>query len=217
MKSILAVGVPSIIMVAIGSVMNFTMNQILIGFTSTAVAVFGAYFKLQSFIFMPIFGLNNAMVSIVAYNYGARKPDRIRKAVLFSCLAAFLFMLCGFAVFQLMPEVLLSMFDPTAEFLAIGCKALQTISWAFPIAGFCVVLSSVFQALGTGLYATIVSLARQLLVLLPVAYLLSLSGRLELVWWSFPIAEMASITVTALLLLRIYRQKLRPILEEQRA
>ena len=116
MKSILAVGVPSIIMVAIGSVMNFTMNQILIGFTSTAVAVFGAYFKLQSFIFMPIFGLNNAMVSIVAYNYGARKPDRIRKAVLFSCLAAFLFMLCGFAVFQLMPEVLLSMFDPTAEF-----------------------------------------------------------------------------------------------------
>ena len=217
MKSILAVGVPSIIMVAIGSVMNFTMNQILIGFTSTAVAVFGAYFKLQSFIFMPIFGLNNAMVSIVAYNYGARKPDRIRKAVLFSCLAAFLFMLCGFAVFQLMPEVLLSMFDPTAEFLAIGCKALQTISWAFPIAGFCVVLSSVFQALGTGLYATIVSLARQLLVLLPVAYLLSLSGRLELVWWSFPIAEMASITVTDLLLLRIYRQKLRPILEEQRA
>ena len=217
MKSILAVGVPSIIMVAIGSGMNFTMNQILIGFTSTAVAVFGAYFKLQSFIFMPIFGLNNAMVSIVAYNYGARKPDRIRKAVLFSCLAAFLFMLCGFAVFQLMPEVLLSMFDPTAEFLAIGCKALQTISWAFPIAGFCVVLSSVFQALGTGLYATIVSLARQLLVLLPVAYLLSLSGRLELVWWSFPIAEMASITVTALLLLRIYRQKLRPILEEQRA
>ena len=211
------VGIPSIIMQSIGSVMTFGMNKILLMFSSTAAAIFGVYFKRQSFIFMPIFGLNNAMVSIVAYNYGARKPDRIRKAVLFSCLAAFLFMLCGFAVFQLMPEVLLSMFDPTAEFLAIGCKALQTISWAFPIAGFCVVLSSVFQALGTGLYATIVSLARQLLVLLPVAYLLSLSGRLELVWWSFPIAEMASITVTALLLLRIYRQKLRPILEEQRA
>ena len=109
------------------------------------------------------------------------------------------------------------MFKPTAEFLAIGCSALRTISWAFLVAGFCVVLSSVFQALGTGLYATIVSLARQLLVLLPVAYLLSLSGRLELVWWSFPIAEVASILVTALLLLRIYRQKLKPIIQEQKA
>ncbi len=143
-------------MVAIGSVMCFTMNQILVGFTSTAVAVFGAYFKLQSFIFMPIFGLNNAMVSIVAYNYGARKPDRIRKTVVLSCVVAFLFMLCGFAVFQLMPETLLSMFAPTAEFLAIGCNALQTISWAFLVAGFCVILSSVFRALGTGLYATII-------------------------------------------------------------
>ena len=217
LKPILAVGVPSIIMVAIGSVMCFTMNQILVGFTSTAVAVFGAYFKLQSFIFMPIFGLNNAMVSIVAYNYGARKPDRIRKTVVLSCVVAFLFMLCGFAVFQLMPETLLSMFAPTAEFLAIGCNALQTISWAFLVAGFCVILSSVFQALGTGLYATIVSLARQLLVLLPAAYLLSLSGRLEMVWWSFPIAEIASVMVTSVLMLRIYRQKLRPLVEEQKA
>lgn len=217
LKPILAVGVPSIIMVAIGSVMCFTMNQILVGFTSTAVAVFGAYFKLQSFIFMPIFGLNNAMVSIVAFNYGARKPDRIRKTVILSCVVAFLFMLCGFAAFQLMPETLLSMFQPTAEFLAIGCNALRTISWAFLVAGFCVILSSVFQALGTGLYATIVSLARQLLVLLPAAYLLSLTGRLEMVWWSFPIAEIASVTVTAVLMLRIYRQKLRPLVEEQKA
>ena len=126
-------------------------------------------------------------------------------------------MLCGFAVFQLMPETLLSMFAPTAEFLAIGCNALQTISWAFLVAGFCVILSSVFQALGTGLYATIVSLARQLLVLLPAAYLLSLSGRLEMVWWSFPIAEIASVMVTSVLMLRIYRQKLRPLVEEQKA
>lgn len=217
LKPILSVGIPSIIMVAIGSVMTFTMNQILVGFTPTAVAVFGAYFKLQSFIFMPIFGLNNAMVSIVAYNFGARKPDRIKKAVGISCTAAFLFMLCGFTAFQLVPEVLLAMFTPTAEFLDIGCRALRTISWAFLLAGFCVVLSAVFQALGSGLYATIVSLARQLLVLLPVAYLLSLTGRLELVWWSFPIAEFASILVTLLLFLRIYRQKLLPILKEQPA
>ena len=213
LKPILSVGIPSIVMVAIGSVMNFTMNQILVGFTSTAVAVFGAYFKLQSFIFMPVFGLTNAMVPIVAYNFGARKPARIQKCIVLSCICAFLFMLCGFAVFQITPELLLAMFHPTDTFLSMGSQALRIISWGFPIASFCVVLSAVFQALGIGLYATIVSLARQLLVLLPVAYLLSLSNRLELVWWSFPVAELVCIIVTLFFFCRVYRKKLRPISE----
>lgn len=210
-KTILAVGVPSILMVAIGSVMTFTMNGILGGFTPTAVAVFGAYFKLQSIIFMPIFGLNNAAIPIIAYNYGARKPERIRKTVLFSCGAAMAFMLLGFLAFQCIPEVLLAMFEPTQSFLDIGCRALRIISYSYLMAGICVVITSVFQALGNGIYATIVSLARQLVVLLPVAYLLSLTERLDLVWLAFPIAEVVSLAVTLALFVRIYRRRLKPL------
>lgn len=210
-KIILAVGVPSILMVAIGSVMTFTMNRILGGFTPTAVAVFGSYFKLQSFVFMPVFGLNNAMIPIVAYNYGARKPERIRKTVILSCAVAMTFMLAGFLAFQFIPETLLAMFEPTQHFLDIGCRALQTISYSYLVAGICVVLTAVFQALGNGIYATIVSLARQLVVLVPVAYLLSLTDRLELVWLAFPIAEAFSLAVTLGLFVRIYRRKLKPL------
>lgn len=210
-KIILAVGVPSILMVAIGSVMTFTMNRILGGFTPTAVAVFGSYFKLQSFVFMPVFGLNNAMIPIVAYNYGARKPERIRKTVILSCAVAITFMLAGFLAFQFIPETLLAMFEPTQHFLDIGCRALQTISYSYLVAGICVVLTAVFQALGNGIYATIVSLARQLVVLVPVAYLLSLTDRLELVWLAFPIAEAFSLAVTLGLFVRIYRRKLKPL------
>ena len=210
-KIILAVGVPSILMVAIGSVMTFTMNRILGGFTPTAVAVFGSYFKLQSFVFMPVFGLNNAMIPIVAYNYGARKPERIRKTVILSCAVAITFMLAGFLAFQFIPKTLLAMFEPTQHFLDIGCRALQTISYSYLVAGICVVLTAVFQALGNGIYATIVSLARQLVVLVPVAYLLSLSDRLELVWLAFPIAEAFSLAVTLGLFVRIYRRKLKPL------
>lgn len=210
-KIILAVGVPSILMVAIGSVMTFTMNRILGGFTPTAVAVFGSYFKLQSFVFMPVFGLNNAMIPIVAYNYGARKPERIRKTVILSCAVAMTFMLVGFLAFQFIPETLLAMFEPTQHFLDIGCRALQTISYSYLVAGICVVLTAVFQALGNGIYATIVSLARQLVVLVPVAYLLSLTDRLELVWLAFPIAEAFSLAVTLGLFVRIYRRKLNPL------
>lgn len=210
-KIILAVGVPSILMVAIGSVMTFTMNRILGGFTPTAVAVFGSYFKLQSFVFMPVFGLNNAMIPIVAYNYGARKPERIHKTVILSCAVAMTFMLAGFLAFQFIPETLLAMFEPTQHFLDIGCRALQTISYSYLVAGICVVLTAVFQALGNGIYATIVSLARQLVVLVPVAYLLSLTDRLELVWLAFPIAEAFSLAVTLGLFVRIYRRKLKPL------
>lgn len=213
LRPILAVGVPSILMVAIGSVMTYGMNRILLGFTATAVAVFGAYFKLQSFIFMPVFGLNNAMVSIVAYNYGARKPDRILKTIRLSCLVAFCFMLCGLLAFQLAPDAVLAMFEPSEDFLRIGRQALQTISYSYLMAGFSVVFCSVFQALGNGLYATVVSLARQLLVLLPVAFLLALAHRLDLVWWAFPIAEVVSVLVCTALMVRIYRRKLRPLVQ----
>ena len=210
-RPILSVGVPSVLMVAVGSLMTFTMNRILNGFSSTAVAVFGAYFKLQSFVFMPVFGLNNAMVAIVAFNYGARKPDRLKKTVLLSCIVGTGFMLLGFGAFQLAPELLLSMFNPTGHFLDIGGQALGVISLGFLVAGVCVVLCAVFQALGNGLYATIVSVARQLLLLLPAAYLLSLTGQLDLVWWAFPLAEIVSIGVTVALFVRIYRKKLKPL------
>lgn len=209
--SILAVGVPSIVMNGIGSVMNFGMNQILQGFTETATSVFGVYFKLQSFFFMPLFGINNATISIMAYNYGARKPDRLLKSLKYACAAAVSIMLLGLAVFQFFPAVMLNMFNPTPAFLEIGQVALRTISWSFPIAAIGIALGASFQALGNGIYSTIVSLCRQMLVLLPAAYLLSLSGQVNLVWMSFPIAEIVSGIVTVLLFARLYRQKIKPL------
>ena len=213
-KPILGVGVPSVLMVAIGSLMTLCMNGILGDFSTTAVAVFGAYFKLQSFIFMPLFGLNNAMISIVAYNYGARKPERIKRVILLAMAVAFCLMLLGFLAFQFCPDLLLSMFEPTQQFLDIGRTALRAIGWHYLAAGFCIVLSAVFQALGKGLYSTFNSMARQLIALLPAAYLLSLTGRLELVWWSFPIAEVMSLTVSVLLFIHLYRQRLKPMFRE---
>ena len=209
--SILAVGVPSIVMNGIGSVMNFGMNQILQGFTETATSVFGVYFKLQSFFFMPLFGINNATISIMAYNYGARKPDRLLKSLKYACAAAVSIMLLGLAVFQFFPAVMLNMFNPTPAFLEIGQVALRTISWSFPIAAIGIALGASFQALGNGIYSTIVSLCRQMLVLLPAAYLLSLSGQVDLVWMSFPIAEVVSGIVTVLLFARLYCQKIKPL------
>ena len=210
-KQILTVGVPSIVMNGIGSVMNFGMNQILQGFTETATSVFGIYFKLQSFFFMPLFGINNATISIIAYNYGARKPDRMMKTLKLACGAALCLMLCGFAVFQLIPDVLLSLFNPSDTFLEIGRSCLRTISFSFPIAAVCISLGASFQALGNGIYSTVVSLGRQMFVLLPVAFLLSLSGNVNLVWLAYPIAEIVSGALTAFFFLRIYRQKIKPL------
>ncbi len=211
--SILTVGVPSIVMNGIGSVMNFGMNQILQGFTETATSVFGVYFKLQSFFFMPLFGINNATISIMAYNYGARKPERLLKCLKYACGAAVSIMLLGLAVFQFFPAVMLNMFNPTPAFLEIGQVALRTISWSFPIAAIGIALGASFQALGNGIYSTIVSLCRQMLVLLPAAYLLSLSGQVNLVWMSYPIAEVVSGIVTMLLFARLYRQKIKPLFD----
>ena len=210
---ILAVGVPAIVMNAIGSVMNFGMNQILQSFQETATGVFGIYYKLQSFFFMPLFGMNSATISIIAYNYGAKKPDRIVKTLRWACGIAVGIMLAGLLAFQLAPDVLLGLFNPTEDFLAIGTSALRIISFHFPVAAFCIILGACFQALGNGIYSTIVSLCRQLFVLLPVAYLLSLTGDVHNVWWAFPVAEIASGFVTALLFTRIYRQKVKPLFD----
>ena len=213
-RPILMVGVPSIVMVAIGSVMNFSMNQILQGLdpTETATGVFGIYFKLQSFFFMPLFGINNATISIAAYNYGARNPKRITGTLLRSAVTAMCVMLLGLAAFQLLPDVLLGIFNPTPEFLRIGRSALRIISLAFPMAAIGIALSASFQALGDGIYSTITSLCRQMLVLLPAAWLLSLSGEVTLVWWAFPIAEVVSVAVTLFFYCRIYRQKIKPMM-----
>ena len=208
---ILTVGIPSIVMNGIGSVMNFGMNQILQGFTETATSVFGIYFKLQSFFFMPLFGINNATISIIAYNYGARRPERMVKTLKIACCAALCLMLCGFGVFQLIPDVLLSLFNPSDTFLEIGRSCLRTISFSFPVAAVCISLGASFQALGNGIYSTITSLCRQLLVLLPVAFLMSLSGNVNLVWLAYPIAEVVSGALTAFFFLRIYRQKIKPL------
>ncbi len=211
-KKILAVGVPSIIMVGIGSVMNFGMNQILQGFSETATGVFGVYFKLQSFFFMPLFGINNAVISIVAYNFGARDPRRMMKTIRLACFTGVGMMLVGLAVFQLLPQVLLGFFNPSDAFLAMGIRALRIISYCFPFAAVCIILGGTFQALGTGIYSTIVSLCRQMLVLLPAAYLLSLTGQVNAVWWSFPIAELVGLGVTVFLFIRLYRKYIKPLM-----
>ena len=213
-RRIYQVGIPSIAMTSVGSVMTFCMNRILIAFSSTAVAVFGVYFKMQSFIVMPLIGLNNGMVPIIAYNYGARKPRRITTVVKMSVVAAVAIMLLGFAAAQLCPGVLLSIFNAGSDMLALGEVALRIISVHFIIAGFNIVASAVFQALGRGVMALLVSLVRQLFVLVPAAWLLSLSGNVNLIWWAFPIAEVASLLMCSLFLARCYRTILRPMLEE---
>ena len=201
-QEIYAVGVPSIIMQSISSVMTFGMNKILFVFTPTATAVFGAYFKIQSFVFMPIFGLNNGMVPIISYNYGAARPQRVWKTIRLSNITAMVIMVVGFTIFQLFPSTLLELFDASETMLAIGVPALRIISVSFLLAGFCIIAGSVFQAIGNPIYSLIVSVCRQLVVLLPVAWLLSRTGRLELVWWSFPIAEVMSFTLSTIFLRR---------------
>ncbi len=218
-SGIYSVGLPSIIMQSIGSVMVFGMNQILIAFTSTATAVFGIYFKLQSFIFMPVFGLNNGMVPIVAYNYGARKPERIIKTVKLAVTYAVCIMAVGFALFQLFPDVFLSLFEAEGEeagdLLTIGVPALRIISTSFLLAGFCIVCGSVFQALGHGVLSLAVSVVRQLIVLLPAAFLLARLGGLHVVWWSFPFAELFSTTLSALFLYWVYQKEVAPMREKK--
>lgn len=210
-RLIYAVGVPSIIMQAIGSVMTFGMNKILIQFTSTATAVFGVYFKLNSFIFMPIFGLNNGMVPIVAYNYGARDKSRMTQTIRLSIVTAVAIMLLGLALFMLVPAQLLGLFNASADMLTIGVPALRIIALSFTFAGFCIIVGSVFQALGNGVYSLIISVCRQLLVILPVAALLAKAGGLHAVWWSIPIAEIVSVIMSTYFFRKIYKEKIAPL------
>ncbi len=215
-KPILIVGVPSSIMMVISSIMNFSMNQIFLGFEDigeTAAGVFGIYYKLQSFFFMPMFGLNNATISIVAFNYGARRPDRIKKVLKFALCTAWCITITGLLVFQFMPDVLLSIFNPSESFLDIGTTALRIISFHFPLAAVCIILIGAFQAMGNGIYATITSLCRQMFVLVPVAYLLSLTGSVHNVWWAFVAAEAVSVMFTLIFFTRLYRKKIKPLSE----
>lgn len=214
-RTILSVGVPSIIMGSIGSVMTYCVNRILDGFSSTAVAVFGVYFKLQSFFFMPVFGLNNAMVPLIAYNYGARRPARMKQTIRWAVIYACSIMAVGLLLMQLMPDVFLRLFDASDDMLRIGVPALRTISLAFVGAGYAIVLSSTFQALGKGLYSMFVSIARQLVVLVPVAWLLSRTGQLSAVWWAFPIAELMSALVSTLFFLHLKKTLLLPLEQQQ--
>ncbi|CDD56055.1 MATE family efflux transporter [[Bacteroides] pectinophilus] len=190
------VGIPSIIMQSITSVMTFSLNKILAEFSSTAVAVFGVYYKLNSFIFMPVFGMNNGLVPILSYNYGARKPDRIKKTIKLGMKYAVAIMIFGLLLFELFPSGLLGIFDASQEMLSIGCVALRIIASSFVFAGVAIICSTVFQAIGNPLHSLIMSVCRQLLVIVPVAWLLSLSGRLELVWLAFPIAEFVSVAMS---------------------
>ena len=211
---IYAVGVPSILMASIGSVMTFFMNRILIAFSSTATAVLGVYFKLQSFIFMPIFGLNNGLVPIVSYNYGAKKKKRMMRSIKLAILTALCIMAAGFLAFELIPDQLMGLYNASEHMLSIGVPALRIIGIHFLIAGYCIVAGSVFQALGNALPSLITSLMRQLVVLLPAAWLLAQTGDVNMVWWAFPIAEVMSGAMTTLFFVREYRAKIKPLPEE---
>lgn len=204
-REVYRVGIPSIIMMSIGSVMNFGLNQILITFSTTATAVFGVYFKLQSFIFMPIFGLNNGMVPIISYNYGAKNPARVKKTIKLAICCAICLMLIGLCLFELIPGTLLNLFNATDNMRSMGIPAFRIIALHFIFAGFCIVSSSVFQAIGNPVHALINSICRQLMVLLPAAWLLAQTGKLELVWFCFPIAEIFSFCLNVIFLRKTLR------------
>ena len=206
---IYAVGVPSIIVMSIGSILVYFLNIILGSFSTTAIAVYGVYFKLQSFVFMPVFGLNNGSVPIVAYNYGARNRKRITRTIFLSCFAACAIMLVGVLIFELFPAQLLALFAASDEMLRIGIPALRIIAIHFPIAAFCIILGSVFQALGKGIQSMVISFVRQLIFLLPAAWLLSLTGKIDNIWWSFLIAEALSLVVSLILLKPVYDKEIK--------
>lgn len=211
--SIYKVGIPSILLASIGSVMTFGMNKILIAFSMAAVNVFGIYFKLQSFIFMPIFGLNNGVVPVVAFNYGAQHKRRIIQAIKFSAMLAISIMTFGMILFEIAPGLLLSFFNADEEILHIGKAAFRIIAIHFPIAAVSILFTSIYQALGKGVFSMLVSFVRQLIVLLPVSKLLSLTQNVNNIWWAFPIAEIVAITVSSFFMKKIYRDMLKNLPE----
>lgn len=204
--TIYAIGIPSIIMQSIGSVMTYSMNRILIGFSATATAVFGVYFKLQSFFFMPVFGLNNGITPIIAFNYGAQNRKRMIKTIKVSLATAFCLTFLGFICFEGIPQVLLGMFNASDDMLKIGVPALRIIGVHYLMAWFSIICSTIFQALGKAVFSMIVSIMRQLFILIPAAYILAKIGGLAVIWWCFPIAEIISLTVSVLFLIYVYRK-----------
>lgn len=210
-KRIYAVGVPSIVMQSIGSVMTFGLNKILIGFTPTATAVFGVYFKLQSFVFMPVFGLNNGMVPIVAYNYGAKNEERVTKTIKLSTVYAMGIMLVGFLIFQAFPKQLLCLFNASEDMLRIGIPALRIISINFIFAGFCVIASSVLQALENGMLSLVVSAVRQLIAILPLAFIFGQVFGVNAIWFAFPVSEIIAVILSAMFMKKVYNEAIKPI------
>ena len=210
-KEIYSVGIPSILMMSIGSVMTYLMNRILIVFSTTATAVFGAYFKLQSFFFLPVFGLNNGVIPVLAYNYGARNKERIKETLSFSIALAVSVMLCGTLCFTILPGVLLGFFNASDEMLKIGIPALRTMGLIFPIAGACIAMGSIFQAFSESIYSLIISIARQLVVLIPAAWLLSLTGNINNVWWAFPIAEITSLILSTIFFRNLMKKTMKEL------
>lgn len=210
-KNIYSIGIPSIVMVGIGSVMFYLMNIIIMGVSAVGATIFGVYYKLQSFILMPTFGFNNAMIPILGYNYGAQNRERIIKTIKLSICYVLVIMALGIFLMQVFPAQLIGFFESDPEVIALGSTAMRIISVNFVFAGFCIVLGSVFQAFGQGIYSMVVSIARQLVVLIPVAYFLSKLGDLNLIWLSFPIAEVMSLTVTLILFVRIYKRVIKKI------
>ena len=212
-RKIYAVGIPSILMVSIGSVMTYLFNRILLVYTSTAQAVFGVYFKLQSFFFMPIFGLNNGLIPVLAYNYGARNKGRIDEALTFSVKLALCVMTAGTIVFELFPRQLLMLFSASPDMMDMGIPALRIIGVHFPVAALCIVMGSVFQAFAKSIYSLIVSIMRQLVVLIPVAWLLSKIGNVDFVWLAFPAAELMSLVASTFFFRKVYREVVKPLCE----
>lgn len=208
---IYSVGVPSILLQTVSSLLIFGLNQILVAFSETATAVYGVYFKLQGFAFLPIIGMNNGMVPIIAYNYGAKKPERILQTIKLAITYALIIMVVAVAVFQIFPNQLLGFFQASPEMLEIGVPALRILSLCFIIGGFTIVSSSVFQALGRGLLSMSISIFRQLVLVLPLAYFFSLTGKLEMVWWAFPVAEVLAGLLALYYLRRAYRRVILPL------
>ena len=213
--SIYSVGAPTIITNSIGTVMTGAMNAILIGFSTTAVSVFSVYFKLQSFVFMPIFGLSSGMVPIIAYNYGARKKKRVMSTIYIGTIIAIGIMVVGTIVFNLFPEVLLSLFSATEEMYRLGVPALRIISLCFVSAAISIGLGSSFQATGYGIGTMIVSISRQLLVLIPTAYIMAKLIGINGVWFSFIIAEAVGLAVSLILFIKVYKTRIKPIGEKE--
>ena len=213
-KPIYFIAIPSILMMSIGSIMTYAMNVILIAFSTTATAVFGVYFKLQSFFFMPVFGLNNGLIPVLSFNFGAKNKKRIDESLRFALSLAFVIMLIGTITFELIPGTLLDLFNASDDMKGMGITALRTIAVHFPLAAVGIVLSSVFQAFGQSIYSLIVSVMRQLVVLIPAAWLLAQTGTVNNVWWAFLIAEVISLITSIFFFKKVHRKMIKPFAEK---